>query len=485
MIPFAKFEPDRTKYALDASINITNVLPAVDGWVPQPDIVAISDALASACLGAVYVRTSVGAFKLIAGTATKLYELNTTDYSWTDLTRLVGGNYAVPAGDRWSFEVFGSNLIACNIADDVQVLAIDAGANFAALGGSPPKAKYVWTAGEHLVLGHLAGLPNRIETSGIGDATFWTVGQRGCDFQDFPDGEEVMGGIGSERGAIIFQRTRIRQMVLTSGGDFSFTTAIVNPSRGVIAPYSIAQIGPGQFFYYSADGFMLGAEGKPIGAERVDMWFQSRYDSGKIEEIRSVADPFRKIVWTQAQEPNGTKFLLGYNWQLDRWFYSDANVSEMSVMVTPGVSWDGLATLFDPHTVDDIAVPFDSSVFSGGLPRFAAFDSSNRLGFFTGAAKAATLDTPDNEFNPGWRTLVDAVRAYVDTTSFTLRAITSVVHGGTRTVGDAKSPNSRTGVCNMRADARIHAIRLEIAAGVDWHHAIGIEAEEPKRTGKA
>lgn len=483
MIPFAKFEPDRTKYALNASTNILNALPVVDGWGPQPDLVAISNALASTCRGAVYVRTSTGTFRLIAGTATKLYELNTTDYTWTDLTRLVGGDYAVPAGDRWSFTIFGQNLIAHNLADDVQFIAIDAGANFAALSGSSPKAKYSWVAGEHLVLGHLATDPNQIMTSGIGDATFWTVGQRGCDFQSFPDGEEVVGGIGAERGALVFQRTIIRQMVLTSGGDFSFTTAIVNPSRGVIAAGSIASIGPGQFFGYSADGFFLGVEGKPIGAERVDAWFQSRIEGTKIKEIRSVADPFRKIVWTQAEQPDGAKFLLGYNWQLDRWCYSDANVSEMCVMVTPGMSWDGLADIW--ATIDEVTPAYDSGQFTGGNPRFAAFNSSNRLGFFTGTARAATLDTPDNEFSPGWRTLVDNVRAYIDTTSFTLRAITSVVHGGTRTVGDAKPPNSRTGVCNMRSDARIHAIRMEIASGVDWDHAIGIEVEEPKRTGKA
>lgn len=477
MIRFANFEPDRTRYALDASTSIINALPVADGWGPQPDIVAISDALGAACLGAVYVRTSTGAFRLIAGTTTALYELNTTDYSWTDLTRLVGGAYAVPDGDRWSFEVYGSNLIACNIADDVQVLAIDAGSNFAALSGSPPKAKYIWTAGEYLVLGHIAGEPNRIHTSGIGDATFWTVGQRGCDFQDFPDGEEIMGGIGSEKGAIIFQRTMIRQMVIAQIGDFSFTTQIVNPNRGVIAPYSIAQIGPGQFFYYSVDGFMLGAEGRPIGAERVDMWFQDRFDSGKIEQIRSVADPFRKIVWTQAQEPDGTKFLLGYNWQLDRWFYSDASVSEMCVMVTPGVSWDGLATLFDPHTIDDIAVPFDSAVFSGGLPRFAAFNTNNELGFFTGNPRAAVLETADQEFFPGSRAFLQEARVYTDAINFTVQVGASDFHGQEATWGNGVTPYAPTKTCHFRSAARLHRFRLNIPAGVDWNHAIGLEAK--------
>jgi hypothetical protein len=479
---FGPFEPDRSLYYPGVTGNVVNCLPVTDNWGPQPDLSAISDALAATCRGAVYVRTSTGTFRLIAGTATKLYELNTTDYSWTDITRLAGGDYAVPTGDRWSFTIFGANLIAHNLTDDIQYIAIDAGTNFAALAGSPPKAKYSWVAGEHLVLGHLSTDPNRIMTSGIGDATFWTVLQRGCDFQTFPDGEEVMGGIGSERGALVFQRTLIRQMVLTSGGDFSFTTAVVNPARGIIAGGAVASIGPGQFFGYSADGFFLGVEGKPIGAERVDAFFQARLESSKIEEIRSVADPYRKIVWTQAEQPDGTKFLLGYNWQLDRWCYSDANVSEMCVMVTPGMSWDGLATIW--ATIDEVTPAYDSGQFTGGLPRFAAFDSSTRLGFFTGTARAATLDTSDVETNPGWRTLVDKVRLYGDCTDFTMKAITSNVHGGTRTVGAAKSPETRSGLCHMRSDARIHAIRVEIPAGTTWEHIIGVEFEEPVRTGR-
>jgi hypothetical protein len=482
VIVFGPFEPDRSIYYPDVTTNAVNCLPVADKWGPQPDLVAISDALPSACRGAVYVRTSTGTFRLIAGTATKLYELNTTTYAWTDITRLVGGDYAVPVGDRWSFTIFGQNLVAHNLTDDIQFIAIDAGANFAALSGSPPKAKYSWVAGEHFVLGHLATDPNQVMTSGIGDASFWTVGQRGCDFQSFPDGEEVMGGLGSERGALIFQRTLIRQMVITSGGDFSFTTAVVNPARGVAAGGSVASIGPGQFFGYSADGFFLGVEGRPIGAERVDAFFQSRIEGTKIKEIRSVADPFRKIVWTQAEQPDGSSFLIGYNWQLDRWCYSDADVSEMCIMVTPGISWDGLADLW--ATIDEVEPAYDSGQFTGGLLRFSAFDSLNRLGFFTGTPMAATLDTADVETNPGYRTLIDPVRAYTDATDFTLRAITSNIHGATRTVGDAKSPNSRSGLAHLRSDARLQAIRMEIPAGATWKHVIGVEPEDARRTGK-
>jgi hypothetical protein len=473
LIGFAKFEPDRTRYALDASTSIINALPVADGWGPQPDLNAISAALASECLGALYVKTSAGAYRLIAGTASGLYELNLTDYTWTDITGTT--TPAVPVGDRWSFVVYGQNLIAVNLGTVPQVFDIDAGAAFTDLGGSPPTAKFAWVAGEYLVFGHIASNPNRIHTSGIGDAAYWTVGQRGCDFQDFPDGEEIMGGIGSEKGAIIFQRTMIRQMVIAQVGDFSFITQIVNPNRGVAAPYSIAQIGPGQFFYYSADGFFLGAEGRAIGAERVDRWFSGRLDESKVGQIRSVADPFNKIVWTQAEEANGDKFFIGYNWQLDRWCQSDVMLSEMCIMVTPGISIDGLDSLY--ASIDEVSEPFDSSLFNGGLPRFAAFNTSNELGFFTGNARAAVLETADQEFYPGARAFLQEARVYTDATNFTLQVGTSDYHGGDVTWSAEVTPYTSTKTCHFRHSGRLHRFRQNIPAGTNWNHSIGLEAK--------
>ncbi|XHB99355.1 hypothetical protein ABWH97_13910 [Nitratireductor sp. ac15] len=473
MIRFGNFEPDRAAFEPTVSNVIVNAQPVRDGWGPIADLVEISDALGDTCLGAVYVRQTTGAFRIIAGTETGLYELNTADYSWTDRTG-VSGPYSVPAGDAWSFAVFGDSLIAVNKADPPQYISIDAGTSFADLPGNPPRAKYIAVASEFVVLGHLASDPKAVQTSEIGDAGGWTLGKNGCDIQTFPDGEEVQGLLGAERGAIVIQRSMIRQMTISFGGAYSFTTAILNPDRGAIAPRSIAQIGPGQFFYYSADGFSLGAEGRKIGAERVDGWFLSEIADEKIGEIRSVADPYEKIVWTQASRVDGTKFLVGYNWQLDRWCYADNNVSEMMPLTTPGMSWDGLANLYS--SIDEIDVPFDSALFMGGQPRFAAFTTDNKLGFFTGTAREATLETADIEFSPGARSFLREARVYTDADDFTLAVGTQEYHGGARSWGMAVTPFSSTKTCHFRKPARLHRFRMVIPAGEDWNHVVGIEA---------
>jgi len=474
LIPLAPFEPDRARYAIDASREMINAIPVKDGWAPMPDLVPLSQSLGAACLGAWSVRKLDGTFRIIAATETGIYELNGTDYSWDEISG-PSAPYSVPVGDRWSATKFGQLLILCNLSDAPQYLDIDSGSAFADLPGSPPKARYCATVGEYVALGYLAGYPNRFMLSGIGDAGFWTLGQRGCDLQDFADGEEIVNIQGGERGAIIAHKTAFTEVALTAGGDYSFTTRVVNPSRGVFAPLSVVPIGPGRFCYYARDGFFLGVEGQPIGAERVDMWFQERADSLYLESVVGFPDPFRKIAWWQAQDTTGTKFMVGYHWQLDRWCYSDINVSAMCIMATPGVTWDGIETLFPDW--DSADIPWDSALLSGGALRFSAFDTDNKLGFFTGLPRAARLRTADVQLSSNSRSFVQAARPIADCADFTLTPITADHHGGARTEGLPVSPYPGTGKCHFRSSGFLHGFRMEIPAGEPWSHATGIEPE--------
>lgn len=472
MIPFAPFEPDRTRYAIDASTAQINAIPVKDGWGPLADLTPISQALNAPCMGAWSVRRMDGSYRIIAATDADIFELNGTDYSWLNISG-PSAPYAVPVGDRWSATKFGQLLILCNLGGPAQYLDVDVGTEFADLPGNPPWARYCATIGEYLALGYIAGHPNRFMLSGIGDAGFWTLGQRGCDLQDFADGEEIMNIQGGERGAILSHRTAFTEIALTAGGDYSFTTRVINPSRGVFAPLSVVPIGPGNFVYYAQDGFFMGVAGQPIGAERVDTWFQELADSQYLREIRGYPDPFRKIAWFQAQDVTGAKFLLGYHWQLDRWCFADNNVSEMCIMATPGIAWDGIESLFPDW--DSADIPWDSALLSGGALRFAAFTTDNRLGFFTGEPRAARLTTADVQLNAGARSFVQQARAVADCRDFTLTAITSDKHGGARAEGMPVSPYPATGVCHFRSSGLLHAFRMEIPQGADWKHAIGID----------
>jgi hypothetical protein len=474
-ISFPPFAPDKSPFDIGATQTAVNVLPVADGWGPMPGLTIISSALPAPCLGAVYVRTAIGNYRVIAGTETRLYELNTTDFTWTDISG-PSAPYAVPLGDSWTFTRFGSRLVAHTIGDVIQVYDIEVGGNFANLAGSPPKAKYSWVAADFLVLGYIDGTNGQktVQWSGLNNIEYWTIGKNNCDLQELPEGDEVMGGFGEQGGFYVIQRAGMQYFPFAPGSNFTFTRTVLNPKQGTISPRSIVSIGPAQFFYLSEDGFFNGVNRQPIGAERVDKWFLEQIDTNYLAEVQGAADPYEKIVWWRYRTINGTYYRLGYDWQLDRWCTTDLQVTEMVALATPGMTWDGLAALY--ADIDAVSEPFDSRLFAGGRPTFATFTTDNKLAYFSGSNLLATIESADVEFDGMTRAFISGCRVSTDAQNFTLQDGVRDFHGGSITWSAAESPNARSGLVPFRSDGRLHKIRMIVPEGEDWSITSSVNA---------
>lgn len=470
--PFPSFEPDKSPFNPAASASIINALPAADGWKPMPDVTVVSEALAAECVGAIYSKDADGNVTVFAATQANLYKMSTasTPYTWDEVSKSTDA-YSVPTGERASLIVFGDYVFANNLGTTPQKFLVGTDTLFSD-NTDMPQAKHMWVAADYVVCGHLLNEPDYVQWSGVKDGTFWTVGERGSDKQPRPGGGEVQGGVGDQRGAVVIFRDKIEymQLDLASGNTFSFAPA--NPVRGAVAPWSIAQIGPGRFVYLSEDGFFEGVEGRPIGGERVDQWFKDNADAEQIDLVRAVVDPFEKLVWWKFIQSDQTARLLGYDWQLDRWCTSDQDLQEGAVLATAALSWDGLDSLF--ADIDAANVAFDSRIFQGGRPTFAIFDTSNRLAYFTGTPKAATLEIADTELTPNRRSFVNGGRLVGDAATYTAQIGQRDYHGDSVTWKSAVSPSSRSGLIPFRQSGRIHKARLNIAAGADWDLVQGI-----------
>ena len=86
LLAYADYKPDVSDYEGTATKNILNVLPRGDGYGPFPSFSAYTAALPSAYRGAFYALKSDGTVITFAGTGNRLYRLNNTDYSWTDVS---------------------------------------------------------------------------------------------------------------------------------------------------------------------------------------------------------------------------------------------------------------------------------------------------------------------------------------------------------------------------------------------------------------
>lgn len=471
MIPFSPFEPDKARYNQGASSSILNVLPSADGYKPSPSLVTVSAALPDVCRGSVYVRDQNGAFTVIAGTTSGLYRLDTSTnpYAWTDISKV--GGYALPTDERWSFAIFGNYLIAANTGTTLQYFDFTKTDDFADITGAPA-SKFVHTVGSFLVASHLSTDNTAMHWSGLENIFQWTLLEENSDTQSFPDGGEIQGIVVQGLGATVLQRNKMRSMAFSPNSVGAFQFSELNGSKGVIAPYSIAEIGNGQFIYISNDGFFAGVERSPIGAERVDDWFFDQVDSSYLLDVQSVVDPLEKIVWFSYRTIQGDYKLLGYDWQLDKWVPSDLVISEACALVTSGMTWDGLSTVY--ASIDDVSVPFNSHLFKGGVPTFAAFNSNNEMAYFAGSAQQATFETNELHFSPDKRTFVSGGRALTDAKNFTLSIGAVEVLGDIISYDKTATPSARSGKLSFRSAGRAHKIKVVIPAGEIWSSMTGV-----------
>ena len=502
IVQFPSFEPDKAVYNTQATGVALNVAPVADGWAPLPSFVPYASALPDEPKGSITARTAQGVTVTIAGTRTHLY-LVANDGSLTDVS---SSAYNVPNGDEWSFCLFGSRIIATNLTDDVQYYDIGTSSAFADLPGSPPKARFAKVVGDFLVLYQLAGDKSALHWSGINNSEQWVPGEELSDTNSFPDGEELQAISVNGSGATLAFRKGFRTMNFDPSSGYVFTFSPYQEGNGCAAPLSLVDIGRGDFVYYSDTGFYRGLGQSPIGAERVDVWITNVSATENRLKLKGVADPFRKIVFWRYEDDSATGYLLGYSWQLDRWFQCDTAVMGLGVFATSALTLEEIDALYpsgfpiedaegdeivdedglvfagydgvsDPYPAGIDSVPFslDSPIYNGSAPSFAGFDMDFRLGFFSGLAQQATVETGLIEFTAGGRTYVDPVRAITDAADFSIAIGLSASHSDTPAWTDQEIPNPRSGLCNFRADARLHKFRAIVPAEADWRKITALD----------
>lgn len=477
MIPFLPYEPDKGPYSASSTDKALNVIPIANGYGPFSELSDVSSSLGAQCYGAAYFRKSDGTFGIVAGTQTALYLFDSITAGWTAASGS-SAPYSVRDGDMWSFARFGSGLYAAALDNAPQVYDVETGGNFSNVPGSPPQARFIWAAGDFLCLGYLKDgadeAPQDLMWSGLNDASWWTVGRKGCDRQTLPDGDEIVGGFPFIGGARIIQRKAKRAMVFNP--QYIFSIQVLDATRGAVAPLSIVPIGAGDYVYLNEDGFYRGDGHAPIGMERVDRYFFADVDLDKLEEVQGAADPFTKMVWWRYQDGSGSYKMIGWNWLLDRWTRSDTAAQVLVAAVAPGISGDAADSFGSP---DDPTWPasMDSRFWKGGRPTFGAFTSSNMLSLFTGSNAAATIETASTEMIPGSRAFLQGARLLSNADDYTMQVATADYHGGAEDWGTAVSPSTVTGMTPFRRDGRLHRFRATIAAGDVWTHAHGVDVE--------
>jgi len=469
IIPFGDYTPDLPVLGNPGATTANNVLPAIAGYLPLSDIAPISTALTAYCRGAFSAVGSDGNSRSFAGDATDLYRLVGITQTNTSSTAAA---YSCSADSYWEFAKFDDRVLATNYDDNIQAMALD-GTAFGDLSANAPKARHISIVRDFVMVGNTydgvdGAVPNRVRWSGLDDDTTWTVSPTTqADYQDLQgNGGWVQSIIGGER-AYIFQERAI-WLATYIGSPVVFQFDKIEDARGALCPRGTIQVGP-SVFYISNDGFyqINGGQSVPIGAGKVDKTFINDLNHNYLYRVTAAAFPEEKVIaWSYpSNSSDGTPDkLIMYNWVSQKWATANLNHELLFRAMTVGVTLDGL----DAINSDLDALPFslDSRVWMGGNLNLAAFDTDHKLGYFTGDALDATIET--GEFQPqgleGLRSEITEVTSIVDGGTHTVQMGSRETQAATIAWGGLAAENA-SGITEVRSNARYHRVRQMISGG--------------------
>lgn len=484
-IEFAPYLPDLPPRNNPGALEAKNVIPKLKSYGPFPDFSPDTAALTARCQGAFSCRDLTGAVHNFAGDATKLYKLDSGGTTWDDVSRTVGGAYAVDTANGWSFAQFGNYVIATNGTDVPQLYTLGTSTDFAALSGSPPTGRFCATVREFVVIGRVTSLFNEVRWSAFNDPTgSWAISSTTqADLQDIADGGQVMGIVGGPA-MTVFQRNAITRGTYI-GGDFIFQFDRVSRSIGASAENSIAAF-QNDVFFLSDDGFwrlVNGVQLQPIGDSAVNKTFfegaDTAFDPSYPHRVVGAIDPQRSlyvVIYPGPGNSSGTPNMgMIYHWPSNRWARFERSMEW--VYAAQSQSGYTLDTLDTPMPSIDGApqISLDSPIWSGsGRIVLGGFDTSHKQGFFNGANLEATVDTGEFALFPGRRARVTSARPICDGGTPSITPITRDRPTEGVAIGTAVSVNAY-GACPLLSEARYFRARVKVPAGDTWTHMHGID----------
>jgi hypothetical protein len=478
------WRPDAAALDSDYLSDVRNALLTPSGWISDKTLSPVIDAvLASPIQGLWTVRRTDGTLELFAAAAGHIYRIPGKATAIQDVSDVSG--YSTSTFDRWRVAQYGSQLIATDWTDPVQVYDLAAGGDFGDLGGTPPRAKYIAVVRDLVTLGYThdaIDLDDAYQVrwhgyvAGLPDPTSWTRDvETMADSQRLADVGQIQGLTGGEFGTAVCESGVVRYTFVGSPLVFQFDT--VERKLGTRVPESVAQYRQLTFFW-SPSGWMAfdGSSVKPIGVAKVDDWFANDLDEGSSHLMWSGVDLARQhVMWLYPGKGNAgaCNRLIRYSLPLDEWMVSDCAADCLGGGRTFGLDLDDLTQfpdLDDPNN----QINLDDPALWSSLPQSLAV-SGGRISSFGGGAL------------PGSWTLSEKTADTENGRRAVLQRLAVVGDGGVSTVAvgrrdrwdgglswDNPAGVQSDGTIRLRAAGRSHV--LKVAASGDWRSRLALDA---------
>jgi hypothetical protein len=467
---FGEWMPDQPSIS-GALVDAKNVVSQALGYGPFPTAATFSAAASENLTTLVAGKTPANATKLFAAGSTKIFDVSGVG-ALTNVSK-TGGYTPNASGDRFRFTQFGNAIIGTNNSDPIQVYTLGTSTAFADLSASAPKCKFLTVVRDFVVTALTTEsstvYPARVRWSGINDETTWGSSQvTQADFQDIPDGGQIVGIRGGEFGLVLMEKGISRMSYI--GTPFIFQFDNISRGKGCIAAGSIAQV-QGVTFFLSDDGFYScdGQQVTAIGSEKVDRWFFANADESGFDSMSAAIDPVRKLVIWNFKTTFAQRKLVIYNFRTQKWTYGDAGTDFISDASTSATTLEGLDSI--SNSIDALTVSLDSILYMGGK-YFLGGTSGAYVVTYNGANAIANIITGD--LNAGGRSVVTLARPLIDGGSATISVASRTLLSEQPSFGTAVAADSDNRV-SLRGNGNYH--QFQVVPTGQWKTAVALDVE--------
>ena len=475
-VPFGEWLPDQPPHLNPGANVATNVYYALNSYKRFPSLVDYS----SNNIGA--HSRGAGSFRDNAGNVYNFVAKN------TDLYQLASGTFTSRKGsltggdtDFWTFTQFGNYVIASNGVDLPQYYLMGTSTNFANLSaiqtaGTTPNFRVSGVIRDFLVTGNQTSNQNRIQWSGINDITTWSGKQ--ADQQDLPgSGGEIVHITSGEIGYVFRQNQIIRMDYV--GGATIFRLSVISPNRGAVYGRTVCQDNR-RVFFYADDGFyeLNGDSISPIGAEKVNRFFDANLNKAYTDRICAAIDPFNQLaLWLYPSVNNTTNTtgicdrIIIYNYATKKWSLAEANASTIFTQFVGAYTVELMDIISE--NLDAINIALDTDFWNGGQLFLGAVDSDYKAAIFSGTGNEGEIETAELEIFPNHRASIQGIRPIVDATAtVTLKTRDRLANSVT---SSSSSSMNTSGMNPVRQSGRYVKVNVKTPSGVVWTNAQGID----------
>jgi len=468
-LTFGEWMPDQPSVS-GALTDAKNVVSQAIGYGPFPTPVTFSSSNAAENLTSLYAaKQPDGNTALFAAGLSKIYTVSGVG----GITEVKTG-MTTAASDRVRFTQFGKVVISANNADRLQAWTLGTSTSFANLSATAPIAKFITVVRDFVVCANTfessAQQQYRVRWSAINDETDWTENvNTQSDYQDIPDGGQIVGIRGGEFGLVLLERA-IHRMTYV-GTPFIFQFDNISRGKGCMVSGSIAQY-QGVTFFLSDDGFYMcdGQNVTAIGAEKVDRFFLQDASESDYGSMSAAVDPIRKLVIWNYKTVNGNRSVLIYNFKTQKWTYGDAGTDFLAEASTSSVTLEQLDSI--SASIDALTTSLDSQLYVGGK-YFLGGTLATRVMTYTGASQTGVIATGDLDI--GANSVVTLARPIVDNGSATVAIASRTLLNQGVSFNTAVAASSENRV-PLRSAGRYHRLKVT-PTGDNWDNAISVDVD--------